>query len=698
MPTPPPIASRVLLPLTLLSSACALFGGGSGSEKAVEAIDSTAAYREYLAANPTAENAARHRQRLAELELIAARAQLRPVISPEAIFSDRVAGSSQGTLGQDAQLIFQSEQDGWVGYQVVRIEPALEDAVRVFAREGQPVLLGIGRDKSGPYFSVEEPLGIPLVSTSSFDARVKQIAEYGGGMRFCFFSPTPGACEDGYEFSYDRAHFQKYALVRKAGGQATTLCAYQMDPNTTQHSDSITVDMSSGTGKLRSPTVEIHAHHGYLSVDFNGRQICQVRDDAFTEGFFVLDDAPAISAFRIELNAGSAIVYAPADTLMDVQAGTEPLPLRQGQDAYNAFAADYNAYLAVLAGGELPEAFVSSYFNLFFGKAEADAAYEAIQSSTNMDDFLAYLDAYPFNAHKSEIQKTLYGLAKKADSVEAYQKFEARYPDSVARLDLKKRIADLQWRETVKKPTKKTLAKYLELYPDGYYARRAELLLEGLDYAAANKAEVDEARKTIEQAQGAVDKSPVTSAWDVDIVDFQAGSVYYNLNAGPTATEKGGLIGASEAFREQEAAYVNTCELLEKRFSQIEFCVFLWSQENSRAGESFRPAEAIQDALTQFYLTRMERGETVNVTRVIELLDRMDELKAEREYSQAVFMVSAYVQLGMIHEAMDTVYRYALAAQKPSHVNSYAKTVVELAPALAREPDFQWVVERFGEK
>lgn len=686
--------SRVLLPMVAVSSSsCALFGVSSGSQTPVEAVDSPAAYREYLAGSPSAEDAARHRRRLAELELIVARSQLRPVINPEAIFSDRVGGSSQGALGQDTQLIFESEEGGWVGYQVVRIAPELKGAVRVFASEGEPVSLPIGRDQAGAYFSVEEPLSIPLVSTSSFDARVQQIAEYGGGMRFCFFSQASGSCEDGYEFSYDRAHFQKYKLARKVGGQATALCAYQMDPNTTQHSDTITVDMSSGRGKLRHPTVELHAHHGYLTVHFNGHPICQVRDTAFTEGFFTLADAPAISELSIELNAGSAPVYAPAEALMDVQAGTEPLPIREGDEAYSAFATDYNAYLAVLAGGEFPEAFSHPYFNLFLGKGEADAAYQAIQGSTKIDDYLAYLEAHPFNAHKTEIENTLFRLVREADTVEGYQKFLTQYPSSVGRLELEKRLADVQWRETVKKPSKKTLQKYLEFYPSGYHARRAELLLEGLDYAAANKAEVDEARKVIAQAQAAVDKSPVTAAWDVEVIDFQAGSLYFNLNNGPHHPRP-----SQTMMNEQMDAHTLTCELLQKRLPQVEFCVTLWSIDHFELGRPFTPAEATADALEQFYLSRLERGDAVDLARVIALLDRLVELKADLEYAQNQVMMKTYARLGMTHEAVYAFYRYALAVPKPSHVNSYAKTVADFAPALAREPDFQWVVGRFGGK
>lgn len=611
-----------------------------------------------------------------------------------AAFADQAGGSGGATLGQDTRMIFDSEQDGWVGYQVTRIAPDLQAAVRVFASGGAPLSLGVGSDEAGPYFSVEGTAGISLVRTASFDARIRQLASYGGGMRFCFFSPTPDSCEDGYEFFYDTAHFQKYELVRKAGGESTSLCGYQMDPNNTQHSDSITVD----SGRLRDPDVEVHAHHGYLTVSFNGRQLCQVKDATFTEGFFVLADAPAISELTIDLNAGSTPVYATADTLADIQA--TPEPMRQGgSDDYNAFVTDYNAYLTAVAGGELPETFTHGYFNLFFGKGESDTAFEAIKGSKSMDDFLAYLEQFPRNSHRKEIEDTLFRLAREADTQEAYTKFEGVYPDSVARLDVKKRLADVQWRETVKKPTRKPLEKYLEQYPDGYYAHRARLLLEGLDYYARHKAEVDEARDVISQAQTLVEKSPVTAQWSPEIIDYQNGSIYFNLNNPPVVSKDATNTAALYlATHDQPEAYNNTCALLDDRIAAVDFCVVLFSRDRVDARQAFPPEEAIQDALTQFYLSRMDKGEDVNVPRVIELLDQMAAGAKDMRYAERIFLIRTYARLGLVNEAVYAFYRYALSAKKRDQVTSAANTLLKGEPGLAKLSDFQWVVTRFGEK
>jgi hypothetical protein len=264
-------------------------------------------------------------------------------------------------------------------------------------------------------------------------------------------------------------------------------------------------------------------------------------------------------------------------------------------------------------------------------------------------------------------------------------------------LEIRKRIADVQWRETVKKPTRKALEKYLATYPEGYYKRRAELLLEGLDYYAQHKAEVDEARKLIAEAQVLVDKSPVTAPWDVEIIDYQNGSVYFNLNNGPVLGKKGGPSDAlSFAVHEQTDAHNNTCDLLDNRIAPIDFCLMLFSRDHVDVDEAFPVEEAIQDALTRFYLVRLDKGEAVDMTRMLELLDRMAQQK-DMAFSEHRFMAQTYARLGLSNEAIYAIYTFAASKQKRADVSYLAKGVLEASPDLAQNADFQWVVERFGE-
>src|SRR5262245_5265091 len=122
------IPTCVLPPLAATLASCFLFGGTSRSTTPVQALDTTQAYRQYLAEHPDYENAAQFRERMAELELIEARMALRPVFAPDATFAAQVSGPAAATLGQDTQMIFDSEQDGWVGYQVTQIAPDLQES------------------------------------------------------------------------------------------------------------------------------------------------------------------------------------------------------------------------------------------------------------------------------------------------------------------------------------------------------------------------------------------------------------------------------------------------------------------------------------------------------------------------------------------------------------------------------------------
>jgi hypothetical protein len=149
---------------------------------------------------------------------------------------------------------------------------------------------------------------------------------------------------------------------------------------------------------------------------------------------------------------------------------------------------------------------------------------------------------------------------------------------------------------------------------------------------------------------------------------------------------------------EQTEAHNATCELLDNRITPIDFCVMLFSRDYVNAYEPFPVEEAIQDALTRFYLSRVDKGEAVDMTRVLQLLDRMAESKVELEYAQRKFLILTYFRLGLFNEAVYAFYVYALSTKKRDHVTSSAEALLEAKPGFAQLPDFQWVVKRFGEK
>lgn len=682
-------------------AACALLGLRPKGQTPIPAmgLDRIEDYRRSLAASPSGPQAAEHRMRLAQLETIQARGHLRPVFEHATAFFPEPGGSAGGYLWPHARMIFDSDEPGLFRMRATAIEVDLsQQPLRLFARQGVPVELPVRKDQDPPTFTVDKPAAIPLIQADSFEAQIDQLARFGGGLHFCFFSTSPGRCTGGYEFFYDAAGLHEYALTRHAAGKATPLC--EMSSGHHQPSEAITLDPA--TGKRRDPSTQVAAHNGYIAVRFNGRPLCQVKEPAFQGGYFLLWGAPGIHQLSLELNAGSQPFFVEASSLLDIQVTGEPLQEKEG-DAYlehNAFARDYNAFLAARSGETTPIEFENDYFLQFFGKAEADEAFAAIEGSTDIDAYVAFLAKHPISAHSRQVEQRLYELAKEAGTPEAYQQYLAQYPDTDRRLEVRRHLADAQWAAAVPRPTKAALKRYLKKHPEGYHRARAQLLLEATAYRKAHKAQVDKARRVRQQAQELVRTSPETLPWNVAIIDYVEGTIYFNLNEGPTLSGSGTHAQAITMARAQVQAHETTCELLRRRLPEVETCLHAWNNERGNVGQSIPLALALRDTIEQLYLPALQRQLEIDRGRLLELLAELEQARPAGDYPDAYEDASllslTYEALGLRPQAVSAFYNYA-RSEKPSNVTWAAKQLAKKAPALLQDPHMQWTVARFGE-
>ncbi len=682
-----------------------LFSGGS-SRQTVSATDTIAAYEEHLARNPSAPDVEKHKRRLAELELIELQKHLKPVFGDTANFTDAPNRQPSGQFTPHTHLVFDSAKDGWFGVKATKLEANTRlDSLNFFQRDGKLVPIEVIKKKRGKTnFSVNKLAGIPLVKTSSFDASIKQWSDYGGGMTFCFFSPTDENCDEGYEFHYDTAQFKEYRLSSKSMTGNTVLCSYKMTTSNHQHSTSITVDLAQN--KKRDPEITISAHNGHINVYFNGYNICSVNDTSHVGGHFLLDDAVGMHEFSIDMNAGSEPFFVSQSDLADIRHGDSPLASQDGSlyEINNRFVADYNTFISAMNGGSAPDKeFNNSYFNEFLGKGEADEAYAAVKAQNSIDAYRAYLMEYPVNSHKKEIHAAIFTLAENENTVEAYKKFADQYPKSKLRLEIKKRIADIEWKTLVKTGTESELNAYLSKHSDGYYKQKAELTLKSLAYHRENKEEVDRKKSIIRAAQKAVNKSPITMAWDVTIIDYVDGNIFYNINSGPTSGDNVHFklleVGVAQAD-----AYENTCNLIRRKVRGIETCMDAWHRDIATPRYSIPLTYAIMKAMDKFYLPAVFKGADLYTSQFLYLLDQLVTVETIGRVNDSeakdplIYAANVFSRLGMDDLAVYALYKYVVKSDKRKSLgkNVEYQFLQGNYQSLEDNDDFKWVIELGG--
>lgn len=671
------IFGLLAIPLVAATPACWLFsGGGARPSESPQAVDSIAGY----------EGAGdEHAARLAVLRYVEVRKALRPRFAENAAFAAKPGGPANARLSPGVEMVFSGEENGWYALEATRISPPMNgEKFSVFATADGPLVMSATKqfgDKKTLGF--DDIAGVPLVRTDSFDAEFR-VLRSPGGLKFCFFSESPTECKGGYEFKYTRSKFA-YRLRRQADGK--TFCQFVGGPDNLAQTQSL---MQDGNRNELDPHIEVSAHNGYITVEFNGEAICSAEGETFQPGYFLVGQAPAVVEFSIDLNGGSAPFYADAGSVVDLDVLGEELRPRAGQraGAYNDFVADFNAFRAVRGGKGEPPQFKASFFNLLLGGAESETAYKQAVEAGTLDGYIAFLQKYPVNAHKQEIQEKASEVVLASKNEKDAKKFLSAFSGSDAELQIIERQARGQWNAIVgSSPNARNLAKYLKKHPDAMFAARAQLLLESLEFRKANRSESETGDRVKAEAQRIVAKSPVTLAWDVEIIDFVDGSIFYNLNGSPNG-QQGTGVGQLNYLLAEKTAFDDTCTLLKQRLPEISTCDGLTLDANAgkrQAGRMDSPVlvqAAIKSAIEKYYLPRIKRGVEFDRAVLVGLLDRMKATNDEHRRDWA-WMANMYADVGLVDEAALTFYEYARAIKSPGHVSSSHRVVIKNDRLLA---------------
>lgn len=112
-----------------------------------------------------------------------------------------------------------------------------------------------------------------------------------------------------------------------------------------------------------------------------------------------------------------------------------------------------------------------------------NAAWENLQTSTNLNDFQQYLAEYPHGRHRAEVE----GLYKKlsteltdwatvSNSVDKYavKTFLDKYPNGVCAVQAKSRLDSLSWVDACNINKPEAYAQYIAEFPNGKYASIAQ--------------------------------------------------------------------------------------------------------------------------------------------------------------------------------------------------------------------------------
>jgi hypothetical protein len=334
-------------------------------------------------------------------------------------------------------------------------------------------------------------------------------------------------------------------------------------------------------------------------------------------------------------------------------------------------------------------------FGLFAGTPSSRQTTAQRSAPTAAGEHTAGADTFPTEDAsdlEAEKQKAAFALAEKENTIEAYQQFASQYPDSRFRLEVAKRIGDQEWNGIVKTGAESELKAYLDAHPSGYYSKKAELMMRMLAYHKENKEEVDQKYSVLKAAQKAVDKSPLTVGWEVLVIDFVDGNVYYNLNSGPEYDKtKHKTIQDLDVY--QRRAYSEACSLMQRKVPEVERCLHSWTIDNFDPRKSISPAIPIAASIEQFYLRGIERGIEFDLTRLLELLDMLSELNEKH-----ILTANVYSLLGMDNLAIYALYQYVVSQEGRSSLgkNIEYQFLRGKYQSLENNPDYKWVIELGG--
>ncbi len=120
---------------------------------------------------------------------------------------------------------------------------------------------------------------------------------------------------------------------------------------------------------------------------------------------------------------------------------------------------------------------------------EIEQAYEALQNSTNPDDFQAFLDTYPNSKYQKDVETTMNKLKAESDawtsiclsgSKNDFIQFMNRFPGSRFEANCQQKIDSLDWIDAKSINTPDAIQRYIDEHPDGLYADDARNMAQSM--------------------------------------------------------------------------------------------------------------------------------------------------------------------------------------------------------------------------
>jgi outer membrane protein assembly factor BamD (BamD/ComL family) len=140
-----------------------------------------------------------------------------------------------------------------------------------------------------------------------------------------------------------------------------------------------------------------------------------------------------------------------------------------------------NTITAIIVAAVLVVFGIGGY--IFYGIQSENAAWDQLQSSTNLNDFEQFLSEYPHGRHHDDAEQLykklsteLTAWAAVSSSVDKYavQKFLQQYPNGVCATQAKNRLDSLSWVDACNINKPEAYAQYITDFPNGKYIAQAQ--------------------------------------------------------------------------------------------------------------------------------------------------------------------------------------------------------------------------------
>ena len=128
----------------------------------------------------------------------------------------------------------------------------------------------------------------------------------------------------------------------------------------------------------------------------------------------------------------------------------------------------------------------------FVGCASQESLYKKAVQDDSIDSYQEFIQKYPDTKYSEEARKNLMALefknAQKANSVSQYEKFLQKYPGSKYSEEARENLMTLEFMNAEKTNSVSQYEKFLQKYPDTKYSEEARKNLMALEFKNAQKA------------------------------------------------------------------------------------------------------------------------------------------------------------------------------------------------------------------